>query len=84
MPTGITIVTGQGSNTISVNIGQNFQSGEIGVQTLNDCNESQMFTKLISAKFLPKFQMTTVDSGKEAYENDGATLAVNDNGEQLY
>ncbi|MEE1346426.1 MAG: PKD domain-containing protein, partial [Bacteroidales bacterium] len=84
VPTGITIVTGQGSNTISVNIGQNFQSGEIGVQTLNDCNESQMFTKLISAKFLPKFQMTTVDSGKEAYENDGATLAVNDNGEQLY
>ncbi len=58
VPDGATIITGQGSNSISVNFDNTFEGGNIGVQALNDCNESQELTMLITANFLPAFDDT--------------------------
>ena len=50
---GITIIAGDGSNSVTVRIGSNFKGGEIGVAAANNCSESIQRTKLISVNYLP-------------------------------
>ena len=53
LPSGMTILAGDGSKTITVNIEKDFVGGMLKVRALNDCDGSEYREKLISVNHLP-------------------------------
>ena len=74
LPFGMTIVAGEGTNSISVQIASDFISGQLGISLYGACTSGTIFYRLISAKFRTHTIIgptTLCAIGKITYDTNG-------------
>ena len=76
LPQGMTIMSGDGSKSITVDIDRTFEGGTLRVRSLNDCEGSDYRDKLISVNHLPVAPGTIVSQPDYCQGQTGIRISV--------